>query len=128
MARRFTVEEANALLPSIIPRLETLRTLTQRLVAIREELESISPGARLNGGASRLLQLEQEAVMRSQEAEAVLKRLADDGVEVKDPLQGLIDFRSLRDGREVYLCWRLGEGRLAYWHELNTGFQGRRPL
>jgi hypothetical protein len=47
---------------------------------------------------------------------------------VKDPATGLIDFRSLRGGREVYLCWRLGEGEIAWWHELDAGFQGRQPL
>jgi len=50
------------------------------------------------------------------------------GVEVKDPSTGLIDFRSLRGDEEVYLCWRLGEGRIAWWHDLDSGFQGRRPL
>ena len=49
--------------------------------------------------------------------------------EVKDPDQGLIDFRTKRRGREVYLCWKLGEGdRVAFWHDLETGFSGRRPL
>jgi hypothetical protein len=41
---------------------------------------------------------------------------------------GLVDFRTMRDGRAVYLCWRLGEDAIRYWHELDAGFAGRRPL
>jgi len=62
------------------------------------------------------------------QAEKLLRRLYGRGVEVKDPLTGLIDFRSLRAGQEVYLCWRLGEGGIAWWHTLDGGVQGRRPL
>jgi hypothetical protein len=50
------------------------------------------------------------------------------GVELKDPLSGLLDFRALRGGREVYLCWRLGEEAVDYWHTLDGGFAGRRPM
>ena len=50
------------------------------------------------------------------------------GGELKDPLQGLVDFRTLADGREVYLCWREGEDSIEFWHEIDTGFGGRQPL
>ncbi|MBM4420615.1 MAG: DUF2203 family protein [Chloroflexi bacterium] len=51
------------------------------------------------------------------------------GAEVKDLVRGLIDFRSMRRGREVYLCWMLGEGdRISWWHDLESGFQGRRII
>jgi hypothetical protein len=50
------------------------------------------------------------------------------GCVLKDMDQGLVDFLTRRDGREVYLCWRYGEERVAYWHELQAGFAGRRPL
>ena len=48
--------------------------------------------------------------------------------ELKDIEQGLIDFRTEREGREVYLCWKLGEPDIRWWHELDAGFAGRRPL
>lgn len=128
MARQFTVDEANALLPSIVPQLETLRDLVRRLTAVREQLDALGPQARGNGQATVAMRLEIESADLMAKAEGLLRGLLDLGVEVKDPMQGLIDFRSLRDGREVYLCWRLGEGQLAYWHELDAGFQGRRPL
>ena len=57
-----------------------------------------------------------------------IRTLAEQGIEVKDLNQGLIDFPHLRRGRVVYLCWRLGEGDIAYWHELDAGFAGRQEL
>ena len=50
------------------------------------------------------------------------------GVELKDPLSGLLDFRATRGGVEVYLCWRIGEPAVAHWHTLDGGFAGRRPI
>jgi hypothetical protein len=49
-------------------------------------------------------------------------------IELKDIQTGLIDFRAMREGREIYLCWRLGEPEVEYWHELTAGFDGRQPL
>jgi hypothetical protein len=57
-----------------------------------------------------------------------LEQLADWGIELKDISTGLVDFPALRDGREVYLCWRVGELKVAFWHEIDTGFAGREPL
>lgn len=128
MARRFTVDEANALLPVVIPRLEELRRLAERLTIIQRELAEITPAGARNGQADRLLTLETEAADIAGRAETLLRALLELGVEVKEPLTGLIDFRSLREGREVYLCWRLGEGDIAWWHDLDSGFRGRRPL
>lgn len=50
------------------------------------------------------------------------------GVELKDPLSGLLDFRARRGNQEVYLCWRLGEASVDFWHSLDGGFAGRRPM
>ena len=47
---------------------------------------------------------------------------------LRDPDSGLVDFASERDGEQIYLCWRLGEERIAFWHPRDTGFMGRRPL
>ena len=67
-----------------------------------------------------------------EQAVAALNGLAEQinelGCELKDIDQGLIDFRTEMDGREVYLCWKLGEERVEWWHELDTGFAGRQPL
>ena len=65
----------------------------------------------------------------AREIEALLREIAELGAEVKDPEQGLIDFRTQRRGREVYLCWKLGEGdRISFWHDIEAGFAGRKII
>jgi hypothetical protein len=59
---------------------------------------------------------------------AGLQQLDDWDIELKDLSTGLVDFMARREGREVYLCWRLGEPEVGYWHELSTGFAGRLPV
>jgi hypothetical protein len=70
--------------------------------------------AELRRGEERMRELQEE--------------LAQLGVELKDFFIGLIDFRSMQDGREVYLCWKLGEPDVGHWHELDAGYAGRRPI
>jgi hypothetical protein len=100
----FTRPEAEALLPKVRPLLEDLQ---RRVAAYRRRASD--PVAR--------------------EIEALLRDLAALGVEVKDPDRGLVDFRALKRGREIYLCWMLGEGdRISFWHDLDTGFAGRKII
>ena len=100
----FTRAQAEALLPQVRPLLEDLQ---RRATAYRRR--PTDPVAR--------------------EIEALLREIAELGVEVKDPNDGLIDFRAERRGREIYLCWKLGEGdRIAFWHDLDTGFAGRKII
>jgi len=63
-----------------------------------------------------------------QTLQGLINELSDFGCELKEPDTGLIDFLSLRNGREIYLCWHLGEERINFWHHLNAGFAGRQPL
>jgi hypothetical protein len=60
--------------------------------------------------------------------QAGVVRIDELGVTLRDIESGLIDFPALVTGRQVWLCWRLGEGDIAWWHELSTGFEGRQPL
>lgn len=131
--RYFTPQEANAMVPRLEAaltlmlrlRLE-LRAVADRLAALGEPLtdESIdreggSPDvARARGQARALM----ETLSEEQRALDLM------GVEIKDPETGLCDFVALREGREVYLCWRLGEKRVEFWHEMHSGFAGRKPL
>ena len=57
-----------------------------------------------------------------------MHRIQDTGALIKDINIGLLDFPALRDGREVYLCWQYGEGDIAYWHEIDAGYEGRQPI
>jgi hypothetical protein len=125
MARYFTVAEANALLPALRPRVARLIAAWRRLSAAQEQVVAIlerKPRADLGGAP-----LTQAAgdIVSAQNAMVAIQAL---GVELKDPATGLIDFPALRDGVEVYLCWRYGEPRVGFWHPVETGFAGRQPL
>jgi hypothetical protein len=128
MERLFTREEAEALLPLLSQILGELRDLTQQLQDLRRRLASISETARLNGHAVEATRLEREAARLVDEMNDRMAQIHALGVEVKDIATGLVDFRMAREGRVVYLCWRLGEPRIQYWHELDAGFAGRQPL
>lgn len=125
MSRRlFTLAEAQALLPTLRPMLEAMAAARQKIVEAEPELWPILEKAIGNGGGQKAgaMLAHFEVVQRN------LQAIADLGVEIKDIATGLIDFPSDRDGRIVYLCWRLGEGDIAFWHDLDAGFAGRQPL
>jgi hypothetical protein len=121
----FTVEEANRLIPRVKAIVERLRTSRQRLLGHRTAAEAVAGKASGNGGsgeASMYLLEYAETFRRG------LAQLEAIGVLLKDVERGLIDFPHWRDGREVYLCWELGEERIDYWHDIDAGYGGRQPL
>jgi hypothetical protein len=128
--RYFTVDQANRLLPELIPLLEELRDMKRQLDELRGDQSALREKARTNGhnraaeiaGVSR--QIEQ-IMARSREQVAKIQAL---GVVVKDIDSGLVDFLSLSRGRRIYLCWKLGEPAVEFWHDLDTGFAGRQPI
>lgn len=125
----FTVAEANALLPDIVPILTQLRARKVALDTALAALRKILPAMRLNGHAVEAASLEERIDELTEELTAGIALLNGQGIEIKSLDHGLIDFPSARDGRVVYLCWRLGEGPyLRYWHEIDAGFAGRRRL
>jgi len=121
--RHFTVEEANGLLGRVEPALRSLREARDRLTDA-ELHEALSEAAPANGGGEPGREVGQAFL----EVRALLAELQGLGIVVRDIDRGLIDFPAIRDGREVYLCWELDEGDVAFWHELESGFRGRRPL
>jgi hypothetical protein len=121
--RHFTAGEANAILPTLEPLLERLRAAKSELTD--EELhDALGEAAPANGGGEP----GRKVGVAFLEVRRLLLALADAGVVVKDIDRGLVDFPALRDGREVFLCWQMGEDEVAHWHELETGYGGRRPL
>jgi hypothetical protein len=121
--RHYTVEQANAALPWVSERIERLRAAREGL-ADEEAREILSGAAPSNGGggAGRVVG---EAFVELQRALAELQGM---DVVLRDLDRGLVDFPSLRDGEEVYLCWEEGEDEIGFWHEPEAGFGGRRPL
>ena len=120
--RIYTVEEADAALPDLRDRLVRIREARQVILreaeVVRERVVADVGGAD-PGPAYR----EASAFLRAE-----LERLSAENILLRDPETGLVDFPSEREGERVYLCWRLGEDRVATWHPLETGFAGRRPL
>jgi hypothetical protein len=122
----FTVEEANALLPSVRKILQKIKRSRRRLSAYRHEAKLAAEGAEQGGGGMNAGVL-YATILTNFTAELV--ELESMGVQLKDFDRGLIDFPSLREGRVVLLCWQMGEGdKLEWWHDMDAGFGGRTRL
>ena len=122
----FTVEEANALLPTVRGILSKIQGAHRRLFSYREEAKKAADGAEQGGGGLadgvRYAEILIDLTTQIRELEVL-------GVQLKDFDRGLVDFPSLRDGRVVLLCWQIGEGNeLEWWHDVDAGFAGRTPL
>ena len=129
--RLFTLAEAEEMLPRVVPLLEAIRDARQTMAKSEAALDRMLGPTRSNGhGIPReRVEAERAATMRAMaDLRARAAELDELGIELKDPDTGLIDFRARRQGRIVYLCWRLGESGIAWWHELDAGFAGRQPL
>ncbi len=129
----FTVAEANRTLPLVKVIVSDIVTLAQDVKDRQErlrELRARRTSARKTSDAhsEEVHQMEEELEADVERLRGFIDELNKIGVELKDPLMGLCDFRSLMDGREVYLCWRHGENGIEYWHELDAGFSGRHSL
>ncbi|HYU19454.1 MAG TPA: DUF2203 domain-containing protein [Chloroflexota bacterium] len=131
MARYFTLEEAAALLPEVRSIVEEIVALRGKLEEAEQSLVALHWRARGNGHVTHEGSFAGAQVTRTEllnQINGLIVRLRGLGVEMKDPTIGLIDFPSRREGRVVYLCWRLGEPVIGYWHDLDAGFGGRQPL
>lgn len=127
--KHYTVDEANAMLPLLRVILRDVTELANDLRDRYERLTRLQQGKGLDKAhQEEVQQLIQEFERGQDRMREFEQELEDLGVELKDYYTGLIDFRHLHEGREVYLCWKLGEDEVAHWHELNTGFAGRQKL
>jgi len=122
--RYFTVEEANAALLTLRPVVAAMLKAREKIVAARPDLWPVLEKAAGNGGSDKAsaVLVDFEIVRRGALAIEGL------GIVLKDINTGLVDFLSRRDGRDVYLCWRFDEPKVAFWHDLEAGFAGRQPL
>jgi hypothetical protein len=129
--RHFTPEQANAALVEVRPLAEQMvehRRELRLLVSRRAELSTTIAG---NGGdldPGELARVEAEIGEQAKGVARCVNEIHGLGAQVKDADEGLVDFPALRGDEEVLLCWKLGEDEIAYWHSLEDGFAGRRPL
>ena len=121
--QHFTVEQANAALPHLKPLLQKLRDARDMLTD-SEAHELLSDVAPANGGGEAGRQVGESFL----EVRRMLLALEEAGIVMRDIDRGLIDFPAILEGREVYLCWELGEDDVAWWHELDDGYRGRQEL
>ncbi len=124
----FTLEEAERLLPILESLLKDFQMKYQKMEesSVQWELHhrrdtDHPPANRTRKGREELTRLEQEVT-------DIIKLMNQVGCVVRDPHEGLIDFPSVRDKEPVYLCWKLGEDRIKFYHGVDQGFQGRKPL
>lgn len=141
MARFFDLDDANQALPELRTILETLRDERSQLIELRDEFARQTARETAAHGAvpadhpddtspaaeeRRRLRLRMQGVI--DQMQAGVARIDELGVTLREIETGLIDFPALVNGRQVWLCWRLGEGKIDSWHELADGFGGRRAL
>jgi hypothetical protein len=125
--KQFTVEQANATLPLV-------RRIVQDIVAQHKiwhekllEIDLLAASGRASD-AQLVERIVQDAQDVASEIESCRRELIALGIQLKDPGLGLIDFPSSLGNRQIWLCWRLGEPEVQYWHDLDAGFAGRQPL
>lgn len=125
----FTLAEANRTLPLVKRIVQDIMTVYPEWQDLVARYELIAAQARPDWGESReQLALKAEIDTVAGKINSYLQELEQLGCEFKGPDQGLVDFHGRLDGREILWCWKLGEDRIAHWHELDAGFAGRQAI
>ncbi len=122
--RYFSLEQANQLLEIISPLVAEMLATREIILELQPKLEPVLQKAVHNGGSL----ISAEALKAFGKLKDILYQIQQYDVFVKDVNSGLIDFPSIRDGEVIFLCWQFGEKEVGFWHELEDGFQGRRPV
>jgi hypothetical protein len=129
--RHFSIEEANEALDEVRPLTEELVGHRRALVKLQERQAAITTRIAGNGGNVEPHELEDVQERLDEEVAGIARcvaRIHEVGALVKDLDAGLVDFPATRDGEEILLCWRLGEAEVGFWHGMDEGFSGRKPL
>ena len=129
--REFTLEEANAAVAELRPIVERMVEHNRRLVDAQRLQRELVTRIAGNGGDMQPSDLRDLAETIQREADAIAacaEEINEAGAQIKSLEEGLLDFPSRRDGELVLLCWKLGEDEIEYWHGLEEGFAGRKPL
>ena len=129
--RYFTVAEANEALSEVRPLAEELVSHRRALVELQEGQAALATRISGNGGNVEPSELQEVRERLDEEVAGIARcvaRIHELGAHVKDLDEGLVDFPAHRGDDDVLLCWRLGEDEIGFWHGLDEGFSGRRPL
>ncbi len=124
MPQYFSLSEANEALMVIRPLMDEVQTIRRKILAKQPEAWPAIEKSAGNGGNKALSALVQDF----ERIDALIHQILNTGVQIKDINLGLLDFSALRNGQEVYLCWKYGEDDIAFWHEADAGFAGRQSI
>ena len=130
--RFFTLQEAQKLLPEVERLLRGVIQFKREYEAADSELGGISQRIALTGGMlpprERVAQLRARKDAAARGLKSSVEKIQEIGCQLKDVDMGLIDFPTLYKDTEVYLCWKLGESGIGFWHHVEDGYRGRRPI
>jgi hypothetical protein len=124
MPKYFTPQQANEALISIRLWMDEIQSIRGEILQHQPEIWNVMEKSAGNGGNPTLSRM----VKSFDRLDALIHQIQDMGVLIKDINTGLLDFPALRNDREVYLCWKHGEGDITYWHEIEDGFAGRQSI
>lgn len=132
MARHFTLAEAEALLPLVTGLLRQAVTLKAEHSKTTQELHAAARRVALSGGAlvdaKQVLQWRARRDAAAARLNEIIEEVQSHGCMVKDLDLGILDFPTLYKDREVYLCYRLDEPGINFWHGVDEGYRGRKPV
>jgi hypothetical protein len=129
--RHFTLDEANAAVEELRPVVERAVSHRRKLAEAQRQQAALVIQIGGNGGDLQPSELREVQETIQREAAALtecIDQITHAGAQIKSLEEGLLDFLSLRGDEEVLLCWKLGEDEIAYWHGVDEGFAGRKPL
>lgn len=135
MTTFFDIDAANAALTEVAPLLANLSDQRRELIRLRDrtiathQAAGVGPSEpieAIDADEARLLRLRMQGVI--DQMSAAVAHIDTLGITLRDIERGLIDFPALASGRQIWLCWQLGDGAVTFWHDLETGFGSRRPL
>ncbi|HEX8522010.1 MAG TPA: DUF2203 domain-containing protein [Tepidisphaeraceae bacterium] len=119
--RRFTLKEAISTLPLVKRIVADIVKTHAQASKLRRHVDALD-------GGKELVQAQHDLDHSIEQLQDFVDELTNVGAELKDFETGLIDFVGRHEGRDVYLCWKLGEETITHWHELDAGFAGRKPV
>jgi len=132
MPRFFTLPEAESILPDVASTIREAISLKQQYEKTEAEWQSFSQRVAVMGGVqvdrAQFLERKNRRQEVARDLQQTIEKIQEFGCVVKDLDIGLIDFPTLLNGEEVYLCWKLGEPGIQFWHGVDEGFRGRKPI
>ena len=132
MPRYFTLQQAERLLPDVEAAIREAINVKAEFAQSESEYHAELQRVMMLGGAdlsrTSVLEKREHRDLRAQRLKDLIQKIHDEGCLVKDLDIGLVDFPTLLRGQEVYLCWKLGETGISFWHGVEEGFQGRKPI